>query len=38
MSDFSPVGRVDYRVDRDQDYVVMDIETTGAWSNGDRIT
>jgi len=32
------IGRVDYRFDPDQDYVVVDIETTGAFSNGDRIT
>jgi DNA polymerase-3 subunit epsilon len=32
------IGRVDYRFDPQQDYVVVDIETTGAWSNGDRIT
>jgi len=32
------IGRVDYRFDREQDYVVVDIETTGSWSNGDRIT
>lgn len=32
------IGRVDYRFDPEQDYVVVDIETTGSWSNGDRIT
>jgi DNA polymerase-3 subunit epsilon len=32
------IGRVDYRFDIEQDPVVVDIETTGAWSNGDRIT
>ncbi|MBR0822702.1 exonuclease domain-containing protein [Bradyrhizobium liaoningense] len=32
------IGRVDYRFDPGQDYVVVDIETTGAWSSGDRIT
>jgi DNA polymerase-3 subunit epsilon len=32
------IGRVDYRFDPEQDYVVVDIETTGAWSTGDRIT
>ena len=32
------IGRVDYRFDPEQDYVVVDIETTGAWANGDRIT
>jgi DNA polymerase-3 subunit epsilon len=32
------IGRVDYRFDPEQDYVVVDIETTGAWSNSDRIT
>ena len=30
--------RVDYRFDPDQDYVVVDIETTGGWASGDRIT
>jgi DNA polymerase-3 subunit epsilon len=32
------IGRVDYRFDPDQDYVVVDIETTGSWASGDRIT
>ncbi|PAY06932.1 exonuclease [Bradyrhizobium sp. UFLA03-84] len=32
------IGRVEYRFDPEQDYVVVDIETTGGWSNGDRIT
>lgn len=32
------ISRVDYRFDPEQDYVVVDIETTGAWVNGDRIT
>jgi DNA polymerase III subunit epsilon len=32
------IGRVDYRFDPEQDYVVVDIETTGAWLSGDRIT
>ena len=32
------IGRVDYRFDPEQDYVVVDIETTGSWSAGDRIT
>ena len=32
------IGRVDYRFDPEQDYVVVDIETTGTWSAGDRIT
>jgi DNA polymerase-3 subunit epsilon len=32
------IGRVDYRFDPDQDYVVVDIETTGSWAAGDRIT
>ncbi|MGJ5139046.1 exonuclease domain-containing protein [Bradyrhizobium oligotrophicum] len=32
------IGRVDYRFDSEQDYVVVDIETTGSWSSGDRIT
>ena len=32
------IARVDFRFDPDQDYVVVDIETTGGWANGDRIT
>lgn len=32
------IVRVDYRFDPDQDYVVVDIETTGGWASGDRIT
>jgi DNA polymerase III subunit epsilon len=32
------IARVDFRFDPEQDYVVVDIETTGSWSNGDRIT
>ncbi len=32
------IGRVDYRFDPEQDYVVVDIETIGSWSSGDRIT
>jgi DNA polymerase-3 subunit epsilon len=32
------IARVDFRFDPDQDYVVVDIETTGSWANGDRIT
>lgn len=32
------IGRVDYRFDPEQDYVVVDIETTGSWATGDRIT
>ena len=32
------IGRVDYRFDPEQDYVVVDVETTGGWVNGDRIT
>lgn len=32
------IGRVDYRFDPDQAYVVVDIETTGSWASGDRIT
>ena len=32
------IGRVDYRFDPDQDYVVVDIETTGGWASSDRIT
>jgi DNA polymerase-3 subunit epsilon len=32
------IGRVDYRFDPEQEYVVVDIETTGSRSDGDRIT
>jgi DNA polymerase III subunit epsilon len=32
------IVRVDFRFDPEQDYVVVDIETTGGWANGDRIT
>jgi DNA polymerase III subunit epsilon len=32
------ITRVDFRFDPEQIYVVVDIETTGSWSNGDRIT
>jgi DNA polymerase-3 subunit epsilon len=32
------IGRVDYRFDPEQDYVVVDIETTGGWRGSDRIT
>lgn len=32
------IGRVDYRFDPGQAYVVVDIETTGSWASGDRIT
>lgn len=32
------IGRVDYRFDPEQDYVVVDIETTGGWGGSDRIT
>ncbi|WP_441280417.1 exonuclease domain-containing protein [Tardiphaga sp. 862_B3_N1_1] len=32
------IGRVDYRFDPNQDYVVVDIETTGGWASSDRIT
>lgn len=32
------IGRVDYRFDPDQEYVVVDIETTGGWTASDRIT
>jgi DNA polymerase III subunit epsilon len=32
------IARVDFRFDPEQDYVVVDIETTGSWSSGDRIT
>lgn len=32
------IARVDYRFDPQQDYVVVDIETTGGWASSDRIT
>ncbi|PBB66037.1 exonuclease [Mesorhizobium sp. WSM4312] len=32
------IARVDFRFDPEQEYVVVDIETTGSWSNGDRVT
>lgn len=32
------IGRVDFRFDPEQDYVVVDVETTGGWAKGDRIT
>ena len=32
------IARVDFRFDPEQDYVVIDVETTGGWANGDRIT
>jgi DNA polymerase-3 subunit epsilon len=32
------IGRVDFRFDPEQDYVVVDIETTGGWASSDRIT
>jgi DNA polymerase III subunit epsilon len=32
------IARADFRFDPEQDYVVVDIETTGGWTNGDRIT
>jgi DNA polymerase-3 subunit epsilon len=32
------IGRVDYRFDPEQDYVVIDVETTGGWASSDRIT
>jgi DNA polymerase III subunit epsilon len=32
------IARVDFCFDPEQDYVVVDIETTGSWANGDRIT
>jgi DNA polymerase-3 subunit epsilon len=32
------IARVDFRFDPEQDYVVVDIETTGGSTNGDRIT
>lgn len=32
------IGRVDYRFDPEQDYVVVDVETTGSWASSDRVT
>jgi DNA polymerase-3 subunit epsilon len=32
------IGRVDFRFDSEQVYVVVDIETTGGWASSDRIT
>ncbi len=32
------IGRVHFRFDPEQDYVVVDIETTGGWAGSDRIT
>jgi DNA polymerase-3 subunit epsilon len=32
------IVRADFRFDPEQDYVVVDVETTGSWANGDRIT
>jgi DNA polymerase III subunit epsilon len=32
------ICRAEYRFDPGQDYVVVDIETTGGWSSSDRIT
>ena len=32
------IARVEYAFDPEQDYVVVDIETTGSWGRGDRIT
>jgi DNA polymerase III subunit epsilon len=32
------IGRVDFSFDPEQDYVVVDIETTGGWASSDRIT
>ena len=32
------IARVAYRFDPQQDYVVVDIETTGGWASSDRIT
>jgi DNA polymerase-3 subunit epsilon len=32
------IGRVEFRFDPEQDYIVVDIETTGGWASGDRIT
>ena len=32
------IVRVDYTFDPEQEYVVVDIETTGSWGSGDRVT
>lgn len=32
------IGHIEFKFDPEQDYVVVDIETTGSWSNGDRVT
>jgi DNA polymerase-3 subunit epsilon len=32
------IGRVDFRFDPEQVYVVVDIETTGGWASSDRVT
>ena len=32
------IARADFQFDPEQDYVVVDIETTGGWASGDRIT
>lgn len=32
------IGRVKYRFDPEQDYIVVDIETTGGWAASDRVT
>ena len=32
------IARVDFRFDPEQDYIVVDVETTGGRANGDRIT
>jgi DNA polymerase-3 subunit epsilon len=32
------IARVEYAFDPEQEYVVVDVETTGSWGNGDRIT
>jgi DNA polymerase III subunit epsilon len=32
------IGRVEFRFDPEQVYVVVDIETTGGWASSDRIT
>ena len=32
------IVRAEYAFDPEQEYVVVDIETTGSWGNGDRIT
>jgi DNA polymerase-3 subunit epsilon len=32
------ITRVEFTFDPEQDYIVVDIETTGGWTGGDRIT